>query len=426
MFTELLRQKGTLDDRCSTKVVAPGPLETSVRDFFSSDFVTPVLATGLLFDLPTLLIPQLRLLPDRARTLELAYHQAISPKSETTETQFYSTWSPSGTAPALFFNSTSANYGRPVIVSQLYMADQRPVQLLEQLVAQSMRLFGRRFSTKEEQERADRFRLLIIDGIQANTYTRPNYFNILEYRPDLQMSRATASVLSARFPYVTPPGLLHSDKVYAAADTTLRETTDLQLIDGGFWDNSGISTAIGIMRQLRSANETKELAGNLEFHLISFGHARSALQMEGSRDAQSELFAPITTFEAVRESRRFRSTDAEAAGFQAVHSYELFDHQFQAPLSWTLSSRIRREIEARSGGEVAPSLCCALPEVPIFASMLPDFTLNLEPMKQYLAPGYLSKPEKDGFRLVTPNLRAFRAIIWLVQQTSQNATPTAK
>ena len=35
--------------------------------------------------------------------------------------------------------------------------------------------------------------------------------NVLDFRPDLQMATSTAAVLSARFPFVTPPGLIHED-----------------------------------------------------------------------------------------------------------------------------------------------------------------------------------------------------------------------
>ena len=96
--------------------------------FFSSDFITPVVASGLLFDFPGLLVPQLRLAPDRAVTLENAFERAWDRSVESKgsgglDKSFYGRWSPKGNAPALFFNTTSSNYGVPVVISELFLAE---------------------------------------------------------------------------------------------------------------------------------------------------------------------------------------------------------------------------------------------------------------------------------------------------------------
>jgi hypothetical protein len=105
-----------------------------------------------------------------------------------------------------------------------------------------------------------------------------------------------------------------------------------------------------------------------------------------------------------------------------VHGYDLFDQEFRAPLSWTLSAGVRGQIEARSGGNVKPSLCCALELPAIFSSMifLSEIVLNLEPFK-HLEPQFFSDPEKAGLKLIAPNLREFRAIIRTVEAKSENA-----
>jgi hypothetical protein len=411
LFSELLRKSGTLGDTCSVETRGPGAFENSVRQFFSNDFVAPVIAT-FFFDAPALLIPQIRVMPDRARTLELAFQYAISSGKDNRGTEFYSSWSATGQAPALFLNTTSTNYGVPIILSQLYMADARSSSLLAMLLKSAVQTFAEQGLRGEELARRSAF-----DAVQENEYTRRSYFNILEYRPELQLTLATAAVLSARFPYVTPPGLLYSDTRNAAADNTLRETTALELIDGGFWDNSGIATANEILRQLRSASEIQEFVSNVDFHLISFGHARAALQMQGARHAQSELIAPITTFDAVRQARRFRLTDATAAGFALVYNYELFDHEFQAPLSWTLSSRIRGQIEDRSGGDIKPTLCCVVSVPEPLSMLVPQARLNL--------PKAASK-SGNGLRLVAPNVDHYRDIIRTVRAASEKSEPVGK
>ncbi len=330
---------------------------------------------------------------------------------------FYSSWSASGAAPALFLNTTSANYGRPILLSQLYMTDKRSKFFFSSLFAPVLSALMPQTGTDKEQLRI--VQRMVVSGIRASEYSRPNYFNILEYRPNLQLSLVTAAILSARFPYVTPPGVLYADDKFAAADATLRETTGLQLIDGGFWDNSGIATANEIIRQLKDGEESKSLVQDVEFHLISFGHSNAALQLEGERGAQSELVAPITTFEAVREARSLRQADALTAGFKFVHGYQLFDHQFRAPLSWTLSARMRAQIEARSGGKVDPSVCCALKTPSILSNFIPEFVLDVDPFKKDLGSDFAADLERQGLKLVAPNARQFADVVRAVSANAE-------
>ncbi|SFU97205.1 hypothetical protein [Bradyrhizobium arachidis] len=427
IFSELLRRSEPLGDGCSAVPVNDGKLEKSVREFFEYDLVTPVVASGLFFDVPTLAIPQLHLAPDRANTLELAVKNAINAvtgsNGDGSSTQFYSSWSAAGVTPALFLNTTSANYGRSTLISQLYMTDKRTAVAFSDLFAL---VWGR--LTQQTEKDPERLRLvqrMVTAGIRSSEYSRPAYFNILEYRPNLQLSLLTAAILSARFPYVTPPGVLYADKKIVAADATLRETTGLQLIDGGFWDNSGIATAIEIIKQLQAAEDTKTLVSNLELHLISFGHSNAALQLEGQRGAQSELVAPITTFEAVRTARSLRQADALAAGFKFVHGYQLFDHEFQAPLSWTLSARMRAQIEARSGGRADPSLCCMLNLPPIASNIMtllgsiPEFVLDVHLFKKYLDTSSVSDLQRQGLKLFAPNARQFADVVRAVRENSE-------
>ena len=346
--------------------------------------------------MPRLLFPWLYVMDDRARTLELAFDRALRSKNWAQGTNFYSRWSPSESVPALFFNTTSANYGTPIVISQLYMADPE-----KEALAAGLQASVSSFAGNDKRKNAAQ---LLIEGIGANEYTRPAYFNILQYRPDLQLPLSTAATLSARFPYVTPPGVLYGDMEHKAIDTTLRETKSLQLIDGGFWDNSGIGTAVEIIRRVKAESSIKELVSDVECHLISFSHARRALLKTGTRDAQSELITPVMTFEAVRQARRLRVSDAEAAGFK-VHDYELFDYAFQAPLSWTLSKRMRVQIEARSGGDVQPFLCCEVTIPFLFHFLdLPGLVLDVE----------LSDDQIDKYPFlhrITPNERHYRLII---------------
>jgi hypothetical protein len=429
VITEMLRNAAHLDDRCSLNLDGPGRLEIAVMKFFAADFVTPVVASGLLFDLPGLLIPQLRLAPDRAVTLEKAFERAWERSIDGTSWQrrvegkstggldksFYGRWTPEGQAPALFFNTTSTNYGAPVVISQLYLAEPEHRSWRAAVIYAALRSFDRTDDgplskliglVRPQLHRA------IEEAIRSSEYTRPDYFNILEYRPELALPLSTAATLSARFPYVTPPGVLSGAYNTTVTEATLRNTGALQLIDGGMWDNSGIGTADAIVARLKSAKVTRELVENVAFHRISFRHARSALQRGGTRAAQGELVAPIATFEAVRQTRRAPKTPKGL--LDDIHVVELFDHEFQAPLTWTLSGRVRNYIEARSGGGASPTLCCALATIPRpFTELMGEIIVDLG-----VAGTALALVDESYLKFVAPNQRRFERIIRLVSDTA--------
>jgi hypothetical protein len=443
VFSQLLRSQPALADTCSDDVASvktqenpARTLEDAVNRFFEFDLVTPVIATGLLFDLPALVSPFPRFMPDRARTLELAIDNAleyaIGPSARSKE--FYSSWAPKGIAPALFLNTTTANYGRPILLSQLYMADERTDTAYAQILKSAIEKFGAAAGDGPS-GKADK--KMLARSVRASEYSRPAYFNILQYRSDIQLSLATAAVLSARFPFVTPPGVLYRAANAAAEkeaidddvaiETTLNETKALQLIDGGFSDNSGIATANEIVRQLKAADAKKEYAARVEFHLISFGHSNAALQLQGERDASPEFIAPFSTFEAVREARSLGEADAKTAGFDVVHGYHLFDREFQAPLSWTLSEAMRSAIDRRSGGSKVPPFVCCSPALPEFGDdAYPEIILDVQKLKEVHERDFPSFRERIGLKEVAPNVRQFQSIIRAVRANSESANASQK
>ena len=108
--------------------------------------------------------------------------------------------------------------------------------------------------------------------------------NLLDFRPDLQMSVSTAVALSARFPYVTPPAnIKRSDKIEPAS-SFYNDITVLELLDGAYFDNSGGSVAIDLLddleRYLRRRRpsspryeefkEFTEFTEDIRFHLVRF------------------------------------------------------------------------------------------------------------------------------------------------------------
>lgn len=418
VLSEAIRNAQLNDTRCESRKILNGEVESVVEKFFSHDFTTPVIANGLFVDIPSLVIPQFKLRPNRAIVLEEAFERGWRRSSSSEEgpglgRPFYGTWSPKGGVPALFFNTTSINYGLPTIISQLNIAEQSKDSIRAFVVQTALRQFDKTENGTIQSligRVKKKLHTAIGDGITRHEYTRPKYFNILQFRPDIQMKLSTAATLSARFPYVTPPGRLSRGPVLMRQDQTLRETKVLQLIDGGFSDNSGIRTAVEIVKHIRNSKLDENILSKVEFHIIAFGHAMNIVHSGGDSDAQSEVIAPIATFDAVRQASRV-NLNATQEMFNDRYLFELFDHDFQAPLSWTLSETVRAKIRARSGGGVSPSLCCRIGGVPnIFYATIGELVVDLGVVGKLLAAA------KTGHLVyVAPNQMEFDQVIQKVR-----------
>jgi hypothetical protein len=99
-------------------------LQAQVQRFFETDFLTPVIASALIFDVPSFFIPQLRFDEDGAKALELAFETTwkrlkLSGAGDGLSAGYFERWDPTGLAPALFRSTTALNFGIPVLVAQV-------------------------------------------------------------------------------------------------------------------------------------------------------------------------------------------------------------------------------------------------------------------------------------------------------------------
>jgi hypothetical protein len=72
------------------------------------------------------------------------------------------------------------------------------------------------------------------------------------------MSLATAAVLSARFPFITPPGAI--DEHSCGADAAKSAVRRIRYVDGGYLDNSGASTASDAIDAFKRACQDRHMA----------------------------------------------------------------------------------------------------------------------------------------------------------------------
>jgi hypothetical protein len=329
-------------------------LEGKVKAFFKTDFLSPVVGSALVLDMPSLVVPLLRYGSDRAYALEYAFESAWRKAGVDggakygMSAAFYGRWQPDSPAPALVLSTTGVNNGIPVLVSQIAWSQAPRVQLKWRDGAEATQLLRK---LQAQDERASDVAIA----------------DILDFRPDLQVTTSTAVALSARFPFVTPPANIRRHH-RIRTEVSLYEKIDvLELLDGAYIDNSGGWVAVDILEDLerflrgRWRPDFKAFEKDVRFHLVRFTD-RSA-QRHGDADDREhfELVSPLVAFDAVRAARgaqlRQAQCELERTGESFVY---LLDPWFLPPLNWLLSDATRRQVELRSGGQAPDAEKCCL------------------------------------------------------------------
>jgi hypothetical protein len=198
------------------------------EEILQDDFLSPVLAAFLFPDfLQRFLFFPIRQF-DRSIALEnsleeswdrnVQYYYTRFPdkwidKGNPLRDSFATSWSPQSDAPALLINTTEVESGLGHVISP--------------------------FSVESEE---------LTSFPLPRSRTAPN-----SDPTGIDISLSTAAVLSARFPWLTPPGSFRaagSNTGQAAAPgRPLLHKVDL--VDGGYLDNSGVATALVIIRKSR-------------------------------------------------------------------------------------------------------------------------------------------------------------------------------
>ena len=335
------------------------PMDISVSEFFNSDLLSPVVASAFIFDIPSLFIPQLRFGHDRAVALETGIEAAWNKRGRSQDdsgmsAEFYGRWKPSGNAPALFMATTGVNFGVPVLISQIDFSRAQQITRPRRSIAKGPIVTPEADASELLKSIRDRF-------AQPGQTVQVGIANILDFRPDLQLAMSTAAVLSARFPFVTPPGVIKANKRVEPAQ--LYQSTDyLELTDGGFYDNSGGVIAREVMAQMQLHLERdpafQQFKDRVALNWIRFSHTPARRQVSGNEGGNFELLAPVVAFEAVRQSRGAFQL-APPRGVRTTDLY-LLDEWYEGTLNWLLSHETKAAIERRSSWQPGykNSECC--------------------------------------------------------------------
>ncbi|NSY41863.1 hypothetical protein [Agrobacterium tumefaciens] len=296
-----------------------GPIERKMERLLQTDFLSPAIA-GLLFpDFLQRLIPYPIDSFDRARAFEAAVEQAwtsvVGTSPNPLREPFMEHWKANGSGPMLMLNTTVVETGRQLAIS--------PVELSGV-------------------------------GWSSRVGSFHSVYRIPETR-DLPLS--TAMGLSARFPLIMPAGLVNTP------------FGTNRLVDGGYFENSGVETAMDMVGQLReslcTSAETAECVEKttapgvkprlFRFHIFVLTDYDYFLGLPPRRDADglNELLSPLRAMLNARDARgQLAVTRIPDSIVQ--HNIVLSHRIYGLPLGWWISHDLQGIISAQIGD---PATC---------------------------------------------------------------------
>jgi hypothetical protein len=223
LFNSLVRKHvtNTVWEPCQFGSVARGPLEQRARSFFETDFLSPIVAAAFFPDFMQRFLPFPIAGSDRgealSRGLERAWRNTEPDGENPFEQTFLNHWDSTSAAPALMLNTTDVDNGRRIVIAPFDLTPLRDS-------AQSAEGW---FYQTDEMNRA------LFAGVPGPAIIK-----------DLKLSDAAG--VSARFPWIMP------------AATIKRNGKVMRLVDGGYFDNSGIETALDLIEVLVGVREVHQ------------------------------------------------------------------------------------------------------------------------------------------------------------------------
>ena len=220
-------------------------LEQLTESVLSQDFLSPLIY-GLLFpDFLQRFVPAKVGPFDRARWLETSFEETFARiGSKRFSDPFLRWWRPTEAAPAILMNTTSVATGERVVLTPFKFDDS---------------ITGR-----------------------AQVKTIHTFLNT-----DLRdISVSTAISLSARFPWITPAG-------------SLTESAASKLADGGYFESSGVETALDVIQRVNKLIVDEGLDDKVSIRLVII---QSWIE-EPTSALLDEILSPVNTMLATRVAR---------------------------------------------------------------------------------------------------------------------------
>jgi hypothetical protein len=328
-----------LKERAVRDLGEPGQLEIDVNKVLQSDFLSPLVGATLFPDFTQTFLPFPVPQFDRARALEYALEAAGkkllegeaagSRRQSLLERGYFEHWDSQRSSPALLFNATDAGTGKRVVIAPFNLSDSQKFSDELCLLANSTN------SDKTE----------IVDSDTTASTTNAKLIG-------LPIPLSTAAFISARFPWVSPAATVKISNPCFGKEEKIR------LVDGGYLDNSGVETALGLIEKIRAKVEEVRVKDPLfpkvGVHLISLTGGDFPTRSSYSFD---DALEPIRALMSGREARAYialnraqanlgTSKDSTSLSFDRTDLRSTF---YRLPLGWSLSPRTDDIIAHESG-----------------------------------------------------------------------------
>ena len=311
-------QTGQPAGPCQKDTGKRGPLEERSHTVLSKDLLSPILWAALFPDFLQRFIPWPIGILDRGRALDRTFERA---------------WGRTGAAPGSnpfrkdFFEACGTSAEKcltsPIPMLALNMTN---VETGMQMVLSPMDLGG--------------------TGPNAGSRKIYDFFTVVD---PFDMRLSTAVGLSARFPWISPPGW------YKFSDDNGKRTKRMSFVDGGYVDNSGVVTALGLALHINSAIAATTPRPNVEVNVILI----SALWAPFDRIepptgySHGEVVPPVEAAVNARQGRGFTAQydaalEERIAGLKVSEIGFYYDY-FAPPIGWQLSDVSRRYLELFRG-----------------------------------------------------------------------------
>jgi hypothetical protein len=306
-------------------------LEQRAQGMLSHDFLAPTLANAFFADFTQRWLPG-AWLNDRSRALTRAWESAARKQGVTAFAEpFAALYEHAGdkappTLPALFLNSATVNEGRRFI--------QHPFQPI---------------ATPQRQPWTA--------GFDGSSWLDP------------RVPLSEVALNSARFTYVSPAGTLETGLANPPVPARL------QLVDGGYFEKSGATTLLELMRLLRERGRERNLS--LRFIVIHISNDPQMSDFVDRHDQahplplystacppapggvrirmRGEAVAPLDALLDTRAARgeyarvqllnALRPNDAEPAQGDMLWHFRLCRGDYPIPLGWTISAPVFTELD---------------------------------------------------------------------------------
>jgi predicted chitinase len=308
-----------------------GVTEGYVRGILSpkNDLLSPLVAATLFGDFTQRFLPWKIGALDRARPLEFGLERAAAGdrKESLLSQEYMAHWAEGKEIPALVLNATDSASGRRVVFSP----------------------FTFRTNTETQVDSLVPFQSLTPTGGRSES---------------LNLRLSTAAFVSARFPWVSPAATIPAKDEFSP-----KGVEKTRLVDGGYFDNSGVETAVDLLQAITpQINDLNKVADRpkVAVKLIVLGGGQYPVR---DSFAMGETMEPIRTLLSTRESRAYIAINKasrvpelrnqtyerdihgkiERVATKSLRLVGLKKHAYDLPLGWAMSLRTREIVENQSG-----------------------------------------------------------------------------